>query len=74
MNLDSYLEKSTETQAMFAEKVGVTQGMVGHWLHGRCRITPEMAKKIEDVTLGKVTRSELRPDIFCDSSVQPVAA
>lgn len=62
MTLADYLK--TTTQSAFAEALNVTQGAVSQWLTGELRITAERAKQIEDVTAGKVTRAELRPDIF----------
>jgi transcriptional regulator with XRE-family HTH domain len=62
MNLTDYLQ--TTTQAEFAKRLGVTQGLVTHWVNGRTRITAERAVQIEQVTDGQVTRHELRPDIF----------
>lgn len=62
MELKKYLERTT--QAAFADEVHVSQGMVGHWVTGRKRITAEKAVAIENATNGEVTRYELRPDIF----------
>ncbi len=62
MKLADYLKG--KKQADFAAKVGVTQGMISHWLAGRCRVTAEMAQVIEKATRGKITRHDLRPDIY----------
>lgn len=64
MNLAEYLEDTKTSQDAFAEKLGVTQGLVWQWLSGRTRITPERAKQIELATGGAVSRRELRPDVF----------
>lgn len=73
MELRTYLEETGLTQAEFAAKLQVTQGMIGHWLHGRKRITAEQAKAIEEATAGKVTRHDLRPDIYDPAPEQQVA-
>ena len=64
MKLPNYLGKTKTTQQAFAEKLGVTQGLVHQWLYGLTRITPAKAKAIEKVTAGAVKRHELRPDIW----------
>jgi len=53
-----------KTQKALAKAVGVTQGMVSFWLLGKTDVAWDKAIKIEEVTDGKVTRSDLRPDIF----------
>lgn len=63
MDLRTYLEETSTTQDAFAKEIGVTQGMVANWVAGR-KLTPERAADIERVTSGRVTRIELRPDIF----------
>jgi len=63
MKLKVYL-KQHDTQVGLAEKLGVTQGLVHQWLRGLTRITAERAIEIERATGGKVTREELRPDVF----------
>ena len=64
MDLKTYLANGDHTQTSFAERMGVTQGLVHQWLSGRTRITAERARQIEKVTRGKVKSRELRPDIF----------
>lgn len=56
--------RSSGKQKGLADKVGVTQGMVSGWLHGRYPISWVHAKAIEEATNGSVTRYQLRPDIF----------
>lgn len=69
MTLEEYLR--TTTQEAFAETLEVSQGLVHQWLNwlaGRkkhaTKITAERAVQIEAATDGKVTKAELRPDIF----------
>lgn len=46
-------------QANVARLLGVTRGAVNHWTRGRTQITPDMARKIERVSRGKVKAVEL---------------
>lgn len=62
MNLKTYLE--TTSQSVFAQALGVTQGTISHWINGRARIPAERVIGIELATGGKVTRHELRPDLY----------
>lgn len=64
MDLSTYMRTCGLSQAAMADKIGVSQGMVSHWIGGRKQITPEKAKAIEAATHGAVQRHELRPDIF----------
>jgi DNA-binding transcriptional regulator YdaS (Cro superfamily) len=64
MNLSDYLKTTLMTQEEFAQKLGVTQGAISQWLLGREPISPARAATIEKATRGKVTRLELRPDVF----------
>lgn len=64
MELADYLEENGLSQEAFAKSVDVTQGAVSQWLTGATKISPEIAKKVERVTAGKVRREDLRPDIF----------
>lgn len=72
MNLKTYLE--TTTQTALADALGVSQGLVHQWVHGITRITAERCKQIERVTVGQVTRHELRPDLFDKPSAHEAAA
>lgn len=63
MNLKDYLESTSTTQEAFAKEIGVTQGMVARWVAG-VKPTAERAADIERASGGKVSRLELRPEIF----------
>lgn len=54
------------SQSRLAESVGCSQMMVWKLLHGRARISVEMARKVHLATGGKCSESELRPDFFVD--------
>lgn len=51
-------------QAQLARLLGVTQPNVWHWLHKSERVPAEYVLKIEQATGGKVSRHDLRPDIY----------
>jgi TorA maturation chaperone TorD len=51
-------------QAKLARILGVTQPNVWHWLHKSERVPGEYVLKIEEATAGKVSRHELRPDLY----------
>lgn len=52
----------SETQ--FAKECGVSQGMVNQMTKGHKKPGWSTCLKIEQVTEGKITRQQLRPDIF----------
>jgi len=62
MKLEQYLKNTS--QDAFAQAIGVSQGLVSHWVTGRTRIPAERVLTIEAATDGKVTRHELRPDLY----------
>lgn len=51
-------------QAKLARILGVTQPNVWHWLHKSERVPGEYVLKIEEATGGKVSRHDLRPDLY----------
>lgn len=73
MNITDYLNDASLTQQEFAALVGVTQGRVSHWLGGE-KVPAERCVVIERVTGGRVTRNDLRPDIFGERPDQLRAA
>ena len=53
------------SQKALADRLGVTQSIVWYWLEKAKKGCPaEHAVKIEAVTGGKVTRHDLRPDLW----------
>ncbi|RPD83209.1 helix-turn-helix domain-containing protein [Neisseria weixii] len=54
------------SQASLARKLGVQRSTVNSWVHGRNKIPPEAAVKIEKLTGFQVKKKELRPDLFDD--------
>src|ERR1044071_1625061 len=51
-------------QAKLARILGVTQPNVWHWLHKSERVPGEYGLKSEGATGGKVSRHDLRPDLY----------
>lgn len=51
-------------QTALATVLGVAQGRVWNWLNRDQRVPAEMVIPIEAATDGKVSRHDLRPDIY----------
>lgn len=52
------------TEQKLAAAIGISQPSVNHLCRNAKSIRPEIAIAIEKATGGKVTRSDLRPDIW----------
>lgn len=63
MTLQEYIEAGNATQKQIAERIGVTPGRVSHWICGN-PVPAERCAAVEQATDGKVTKADLRPDIF----------
>ena len=69
MTLSEYRSEAGLSQAAFAALLTAAgsragQALVSQWEAGTVRIPVERMAAIEQVTEGKVTRHDLRPDIF----------
>jgi DNA-binding transcriptional regulator YdaS (Cro superfamily) len=64
MKLNHYLRDENISQIEFGRRVGVSQGMVWQWLRGVRRVSAEKVLAIEEATEGKVSRHDIRPDIY----------
>lgn len=62
------------SQSRLAESVGCSQMMVWKLLHGRARISVEMARKVHQATDGKCHEADMRPDFFIREAGQRSAA
>lgn len=62
MDIKTYLSKNGTSQSEFAERIGVSQGMVWQWLQGLRPVSPTLCVLIEKESSGAVTRKDLRPD------------
>lgn len=49
-NLKQWMASQNLTQERLAEKLGVTQGAVSHWLVGRARPSLDVLLDLEEVT------------------------
>ena len=64
MQLAEYLAKSDMNASELARRIGVSRQMVSQWIHGIRQVAAERVLTIERETDGKVSRHELRPDIY----------
>lgn len=64
MNIKTFLRTHDVTQSEFARGIGVTPALVWQWINGLRPIAPKHAIPIERFTAGKVTRSEICPDVY----------
>lgn len=60
MTLDEYLQ-NIEPASSLADRMGIKSPSVSRWRAGQRDVPPFRAVQIETLTLGKVTRRELRP-------------
>ena len=63
MQLRDYIKAYT-TQKELAKELGVHQQTISHWVTGRRQVTVTLVLEIERLTGNRVTRHELRPDIY----------
>lgn len=56
-------------QQKLAEAAGVSPQAVSFWVTGARLISAEYVLKVEQATAGRVTRYDLRPDIFGEAPV-----
>ena len=73
------LQKAVEHcggQTALAKAIGVDQGHIWYWLNKSKSVPAERCEAIERATAGKVTKHELRPDIFptAEAASPPAAA
>lgn len=65
-NIRTHIERAVEihgSQTRLAAAMGCSQQQISYLLNAKS-ITAEMAKSLDEVTDGKVSRHDLRPDIF----------
>jgi DNA-binding transcriptional regulator YdaS (Cro superfamily) len=51
-------------QTQLAERIGKSQQLVSYWMKAKNGVPAEYVRDIEAACEGKVTRHDLRPDIF----------
>ena len=59
------------SQSELARRLGIRQGYIWKWLRSG-RVSAEYCRAIEQATGGKVTRYDLRPDVF-GSAPEPLS-
>ena len=59
MYLDEYLFKTKQSKTGFAQHLGISRGHLQHILNGSRRPSVPLAKKIEEITEGKVSKEEM---------------
>jgi len=65
--LREYVQQAVEmagSQRALADGLGISQQGVSYLLNGAVRCSAEMALRMERATKGKITRHDLRADIF----------
>lgn len=66
--LRTYLSTlSTVDQAAYAKRCGTTIGYLRKALSTKPRLDGALVRKLDEQSQGKVSRSDLRPDIFGES-------
>lgn len=70
MTTEELVKKSMDihggTQVEFAQACEISQGLVSQFLSGAKQPGWRTCQRIEQATAGRVTRYQLRPDIFGD--------
>jgi DNA-binding transcriptional regulator YdaS (Cro superfamily) len=65
MKLHKYFDDEPRgAKQELAARLGITPTWMGLLISGRRQCSAELAKRIEKATKGKVTRKDLRPDLF----------
>ncbi len=64
MKLADYLKKEGISQTELARRLGKSPGLVWQWLNEHRPIYAEQVLPIERATGGKVSRHDLRPDLY----------
>jgi len=59
-----YIDLAEISDKDFAEQIGISQVLFSMCKRGKSKIQPAIARKIEQVTHGIVTKEDIRPDIF----------
>jgi DNA-binding transcriptional regulator YdaS (Cro superfamily) len=67
----SAIERAAEIaggQAALAARISVSSSFISQMIRGTRPVPPKLCRAIEAATEGRVTREELRPDIFADTA------
>lgn len=61
---DYFLGKKRGAKDALAKELNISRTWMSQLIQGRQVCSPELAVEIERLTLGAVTRKDLRPDLF----------
>jgi len=65
MTLKEYFaDKKRGAKDALAKKLGISRTWMSQIINGQQVCSPELAVEIERLTLGSVTRKDMRPDLF----------
>jgi DNA-binding transcriptional regulator YdaS (Cro superfamily) len=67
----SVIERAAEIvggRSVLAARISVSSSFISQMITGTRPIPPKLCRAIEVATEGRVTREELRPDIFADTA------
>lgn len=65
MTLHDFLKRDdTMSQTEMAKTLGVDKSLIGHYVHGRRRPSPEQAARIHELTDGKVDALQWYPELL----------
>jgi DNA-binding transcriptional regulator YdaS (Cro superfamily) len=64
MNYFKEFVKNVGTHQLASEQLGVSRAYVTQMLLGRKKVSFKIARRVESLTSGKITRKDLRPDIY----------
>jgi DNA-binding transcriptional regulator YdaS (Cro superfamily) len=64
MTLNEYVSHERGLQRQIALTLGISPVLISQWSSGSRQVPAERCLAIEKATSGKVTRYDLRPDIF----------
>lgn len=67
MNIKEFLNKYDVTHDQMARALNISSIYVSHLANGK-KPSAKLALRIEEVTFGKVKRSELLPDLFGETA------
>lgn len=68
MVIDEFLKERDMTQGELASELGVSQGLVSHWVTERKQIQPEEALALCEFSAWRIRPHDLRPDIWPNPS------
>lgn len=62
MKLTEYLDRQGLSRSAFAEKVGVSPGLVTQWIDGKTWLGRDVAQRVVEATNGAVTPNDFLPE------------